>query len=48
MTNAGCRSAMESLRNALEEEAELASALREENAKDMKEAVNVLKEASTY
>lgn len=42
----GCRSAMESLRKALEEEARLASALREENARATKEAVDILKEAS--
>lgn len=44
--DAGYRSAMESLRKALEEEAKLASVRREENARSMKEAVDILKEAS--
>ena len=41
-----CRSAMDSLRKALEEEARLASVLRDENTRAMKEAVTTLKEAS--
>lgn len=37
---------MESLRKALEEEAKLASVLREENTRALKEAIDILKEAS--
>lgn len=46
MMPAGCRSAMESLRKALEEEAKLASVRREEDAKAMREAVDTLREVS--
>lgn len=37
---------MESLRKAIEEEAKLASVLREENTRAMQEAIEILKEVS--